>query len=208
MNYKLIPNKNNLKTKEKFENDQYLIKLINITLNCSNIHILNYINDMFYLKSQTEYEEKFNKHSLAIKHDLNMLIEIYSIFQVWMPFEKYDLGELRGNFLEILTYEFIKKSNKNQLEILRETKINIGDYNSHTWDIIVKLEKILHCYECKFSPKTIKRKHLDQMISVFNKLTSSINLVTFSPKEYVIDHLLTLQGTTNPKKYQNTISNI
>lgn len=209
MNFKLEINTNNLKTKEKFKNDCYLLELVNITTKCNDIHVLNYIRDMFYLKSLDEYENKYNKSCLAMIQQTNSLNIIYNIFKLWLPFERYNLGELRGYFLELLTVTILKQSNITDNEIFQESKVKLENYTSYTWDIIINKDNILHCYECKFSPNNIRRKHIDQIISLYNKLTKThLNLVTFTEREYLIDQILFLRNNTNPKKYNEIISKI
>lgn len=67
MTFELEINMNNIKIHENFLNDSYLEEIITITINCTDIHILNYIQDMFYLRTTDEYENKYQKSCLAIK---------------------------------------------------------------------------------------------------------------------------------------------
>lgn len=65
------------------------------------------------------------------------LTYLYNIFKKWNPYEKYNIRELRGFFFEELTTHYLKSNDK---KIILESNIVIGDYKSHTWDLIIKEE--------------------------------------------------------------------
>ena len=49
-----------------------------------------------------------NYFFLFLKSNVNDAIKVHEIFCEWKPFDKYDLGQLRGSFLEELTLELLK----------------------------------------------------------------------------------------------------
>lgn len=207
--YLIKENTNNIKSKKRFYEDKYLNELSNLALKYSNnIHLLNYIKTMLYFNDNEKYDESFSKITKAIPYNYKEIMQIYDLFKIWQPFNKYNMGELRGNFLENLYLKILRKKyglNK----IHKESQIIINDYYSHTWDFIVELEKNINCYECKFSPSVLKRKHINQMLGLYNKLkTSRIILVSFTNRSKVIDNIKLLRDDTNTKKYTQNIRHI
>lgn len=81
---------------------------------------------MFYLKSLTEYKEYLPLVLTVNENSIELVLKIYNIFIEWNAFEKYNLGELRGTFLEILTYNLLNKKGKR--EIYKEVNIILDKY--------------------------------------------------------------------------------
>ncbi|RAP50977.1 MAG: hypothetical protein BZ133_04110 [Methanosphaera sp. SHI613] len=162
---------------------------------------------MFYLKSLDEYKKYLPLILTVNENSIELVMKIYNIFIEWNAFEKYNLGELRGTFLEILTYKLLNKKGKG--EIYKEVNIILGKYTSHTWDIILKLNNSINLLEAKFSSNVLKRKHLNQMISSFNKLPNSyIFLVSYDEKTIIKDKLINLKENTTQSKYDSILHNI
>ncbi len=207
--YLIKENTNNIKSKKRFYEDKHLKQLTKLTLKYSNnIHLLNYIKNMLYYNNSDKYDESFSKITKALPNNYKEVMQINDLFKTWQPTNKYNMGELRGNFLEIL-YSKVLERKYSTNKIHKESNIIIEDYHSHTWDFIVELEKILKCYECKFSPSALQRKHINQMIGLYNKLdTSRPILVSFTNKTKIIDCIKLLRENTNPDKYHQNITHI
>ncbi|MBR0472247.1 MAG: hypothetical protein IJI98_06065 [Methanosphaera sp.] len=206
--YIIKENINNLNSKQRFSTDPFLSKLINILVNNkegSNIH--EYVRDMFYFKSIEEYQRYLPHVLIAYEESYELVMKIYNLFMEWNVFDKYNLGELRGNYLEMLLFEYIKE-NHYDANVYREVNVLIGDYKSHVWDVVLESEDYISLFESKFSSKVLKRHHINQMIGLFNKLPESeIYLVAYENKEVLTDSLDELQEETSKTKYDNIIKN-
>ena len=56
LTYEIIENKNNIKSKQRFYNDNNLNKLINILIKYTgSFKVHNFVRDLFYVKSTSEY---------------------------------------------------------------------------------------------------------------------------------------------------------
>lgn len=131
-----------------------------------------------------------------------------SFFFQWKPYEQYEMSECRGIFLEELTLKYLKTNYKNDT-IYPESKIIIDNYSSHTWDMIINLDKYYKLYECKYSTYYLKRKHLDNMISLKNKLKNSrIYLVIYENKTLIDYVIKKLKMNTNKDIYEENIKKI
>ena len=207
-NYDIIENKNNIKSKERFYKDSYLNQLIGIVVNYKgSFKIHNLVRDLFYLKTMDEYEELLTKYLRIYELHHEIIYRIYNLFTNWLPFEIYNLGQLRGNYLELLSYKYLKQSYPS-LKIHMESNILVNDFKSHTWDLIVELPELLQLYECKFSPNSIKRHHINQMIALKNKLpNSSLFLVFYDINEWVTFNIKKLREDTQKDKYDDIIDN-
>lgn len=120
--------------------------MINI---CSNLNLsLNdylFIRECFYLCDQKEYENHFNDFKILNEDSCNAK-KIYTLFKEWKSYSYYNLGLLRGNFLEILSYNLLNSHFKTDVKY-RESKIFLDNYYSHTWDIIIRVEELYYLYE-------------------------------------------------------------
>lgn len=205
MDIKINANELNLKSKEKFSNDEHLESLIQYIFNNSeiaNIHKLT--NRFFYCYNLLECEEEYKLILELEETNFQELTHLYNIFKKWNPYEKYNIRELRGFFFEELTTHYLKSNDK---KIIRESNIVIGDYKSHTWDLIIKEE----CYfiECKMYYSSIKRSTIDKMVSIRNKLSeATVFLSSYTNKNLISDHLMTLQKDTSDDKYDLILKNI
>lgn len=208
MDITILENTANIKTKEKFQKDYYLNKLIDYTIQYSKSPGVNtFINVMFYVKKIKDYDNQFYMFNMTYPESIEEINQIYILFNNWKPFELYNLGELRGNFLELLSYKLINNEFEGY-DIYRESKIKIQDYISHTWDIIIE-NHIMYLFECKFSQESIKRNHLDQMVGLMNKLDDmrySTFLVFYSPSEKVYNRLKNLQLNTKTEKFEEIMN--
>ena len=138
------------------------------------------------------------------QHDI--IFDIYNIFIDWLPFEIYNMGELRGNYLELVSYRYMEE--KYSETIYKESNVTIAEYRSHTWDLIIELNNSLQLYECKFSPKSLKRNHINQMIGLKNKLDISLLfLVLYDNKEIVEFNINQLREDTKKENYNQLLSN-
>ena len=127
---------------------------------------------------------------------------IYNIFLEWNPYEKHDMGLIRGIFLEKLTHHLLKKIYPNE-KIYYESKIIIENYKSHDIDFIMKIKNILKVYESKFSTKALKRHQLDNFGDLLDKYTyTEIFLVFFERKKEVQK---TMNKYVRNTKRKNTI---
>lgn len=162
---------------------------------------------MFYFKSIVEYQRYLPQVLIAYEEFYELVMKIYNLFMEWNVFDKYNLGELRGNYLELLLFEYIKENSHDE-KVYREVNVIIGDYKSHVWDVVSESDDCLSLYESKFSSKVLKRHHINQMIALFNKLPESeIYLVAYENKEVLMDSLDELQKDTSKIKYDNIIKN-
>lgn len=204
MNIKIVENLNNLKNKEKLLEDQNLLNLIDLCLK-KHLSIYDYllIKDYFYLTSVNEYKNHFND-SKEFYTNINNSKIIYKLFKEWKPYEHYNLGELRGNFLELLFYTILNNFYSNT--IFRESIIYLDDYKSHTWDIIMKYKKIYYLYECKFSSQSIKRSQINQMVGLNNRAKIfKMFLIFFESHDKIWDKLHELKYDTHFLKYNNML---
>lgn len=203
--YEIKENINNPKSKKRFYKDKYLNELINIIINYNGSFKLHHlVRDMFYVKSLEEYETILTKYLIIHTTYHKIIFEIYNLFTNWLPFEIYNLGELRGNYLEMLSYNYLQQHHDEK--IYKESNIIINDYTSHTWDLIVELNN-LHLYECKYSARLLKRNHINQMIGLNNKLPKSeLFLVFYDIKEMVDFNIRKLREDTRKEKFDEIIS--
>lgn len=204
--YKLLINQKNIKNKEKYFKDPYLNEITDLCINYSqNIHILNYIRLMLYFKNNEQYDKELSKAVIALSSYYKEIILINDLFKKWQPFNKYDMGQLRGIFLELLIFKILKNNYPENI-IKQETKILLEDYQSYTWDFIVELTNHLDCYECKYSPYSIKRKHIDQIVAFSNKCQkSNIFLACFTSKDKITDSLILLKENTKIDKFKENL---
>lgn len=204
--FKLVINQKNLDNRNVLFENTFLNELTDIIIDNKKFRgTINFIRDMFYLKSIEEYDFALNRCLIGYANNFQIFLDVYNLFKEYKPYKKYDLGLLRGRFLELLSYKYLKRLYDKDV-IYSESKIKINDYESHFWDIIIKLEDILKLYECKFSSKTIKRSHLNSMLSLKNKIhQSEIYLTTFEHKDIVMDDLNDLICDTSQIKFDNML---
>ena len=203
MNIQIKENKDNIKRKQLLLSDSYFKSLINITLKYSQYEeIHEFIKDFLSINYKKGYEEYLNTY-----HDENKY-EIYNLFVQWRPYELYNMNECRGIFFEEFILKYLKSYEESGI-IYTESKIIINDYSSHTWDIIVDLDNFFKLYECKFSSYHIKRKHIDKMISLKNKLQNSkIYLTVYENKSLVEYTIRNLRQNTDMEKYEDNLKKI
>lgn len=209
----LIPNKNNINSKSKFKEDYYFEIITKLLINeIDNPYIHNNIKRLFNFTSVEQYEKlsanliKLMDSTTYKEHYPNIFL--CNIFKIWKPYEKYNLGECKGYFFELFTYKLLNRLyNENKLYL--ETSFKIGNYYSHTWDIILKILNVYYCYECKFSLKYFKRKHLNQMLSLKNNLNNSnLYLVTYHSLPLAKDCFERIKENTSKDKYENMLNQI
>ena len=108
--------------------------------------------------------------------------------------------------MELLSFRLLSKKFKDEL-IFRESKLNIGNFLSHTWDIIIELDKHYNCYECKFSSFSLKRIHIDKMLASKHKSDNiSIFLVVLHQLSFINQKLKIIQGNTSDEKYDELLN--
>lgn len=121
---------------------------------------------------------------------------IHNLFSKWKPYEKYNLANCRGAFLEELSYTMLKEKNPTA-NIHTETQIILENYQSHYWDILI-INDIIKAYECKFSAYSIKRKHIDKMWEFKNKiLNSKVYLIVYDNEKLIKQKMTTLLQETD-----------
>ena len=148
---------------------------------------------MLYCEDNEEYKFLFTNFIIGYKEYQDQLIDLFDLFYKWNPFEKYQLSQLRGIYLELIVYQLLKEKYPKDL-IYQECYIKIGSYNSHTWDILINLDDYPKFYECKFTPHNLKRKHINEMIGLTKILpTSLIFLVSLKLRKRILDKLFTLK---------------
>ena len=191
MNIKIRTSENNLKSKKKFMNDEYFQKLIEyLTNNHTSPRIHNFTRYLFYAKSGKEYDILLKKF-LNKNTQENDLQHIHNLFSKWKPYEKYNLANCRGAFLEELSYNMLKEKNPSTT-IHTETQILLEDYQSHYWDILI-IGDIIKAYECKFSAYSIKRKHIDKMWEFKNKIINSkVFLIVYDNEKIIKQKIMAI----------------
>ena len=169
MNISIQKNTKLIKSKENLFNDSYLNRVINLLVDDEKyFEIIYSIRHLFYMTNEANYEREFKLMITRYYDKITECKEVYHIFKEWKPYDKYDMGECRGIFLELLSYKLLIKK-YGEKNIFRESNLIIGQFQSHTWDAILKLDNSYKCYECKFSSKNITRSHLNSMIGTKNK---------------------------------------
>jgi len=142
---------------------------------------------------------------MVYKEHYEIIFKIFTLFTNWIPYEKYNLGELRGNFLEFLSYNYLNDIYDKSI-IYQESNIILKEYKSHTWDIIVDSNQLL-LYECKFSSLSLKRSHINKMIGLKNKLEKvDIFLVFYESKLKVKNNIENLQENTKKYKFNDMLT--
>ena len=206
--YIIKENKNNLRSKKRFYKDKYLLELINIiTKYKGTFKIHNFVRDLLYVKRLEEYDAILTKYLIIHNEHPTIILQIYGLFTNWSPFETYNMGQLKGNYLELLSYSYMRQ--KYSQKIYEESNIILDNYQSHTWDLILELNEKLYLYECKFSAKILKRKHIDQMTGLKNRIpTSSLFLVIYDTNEIIKFNLKQLRKNTGKYKYDKIIHQI
>lgn len=209
MLFHIEKNLNNFKNRNKYSNDIYLKKLVDLSMINHSVPGLNiFIRYMFYSLNEDEYTSQLYLMNNSYPTSMEELTKVYNIFIEWKPYEKYNMGEIRGVFLEFLTYAIIEKEFIDY-DIYRESNVILSNYKSHTWDVIVDLINYLNLYECKFSFESFKRKHLDQIVALMNKLEGSNSFVVFFQyKQKILLILDTLQNDTSDEKFKVMLSKI
>ncbi|RAP43808.1 MAG: hypothetical protein BZ136_09350 [Methanosphaera sp. rholeuAM74] len=209
MNVQIKQNKNNIKRKEDLLSDSYFNSLLNITIKYSQYEeIHEFIKDLLTMNNEQDYKEYLDTFQDENNGLYEKLYEVYNLFSQWKPWKLYNMSECRGMFFEELILKYLKPNNMDG-NIYTESKMIVNDYSSHTWDIIVELNKYFKLYECKFSSYHIKRKHVDKMVSLKNKLQNSkIYLTVYENKSLVEYTLKKLRQDTNKEKYENNLKKI
>ena len=200
-------NENNLKSKDKFSDDVDLQNLVDYCIINNSVEGLNsFIRVLFFIEEYNGYELALNRAKIRFKHSEKELTIVCNIFRKWIPYEKYNLGECRGAFLEILSYKRISLQYPNHI-IKQEINLFLEDYKSHTWDILLEEDLIYYLFECKFSSVSIKRSHLNHMLGDYNKLkVIRMFLIFFTTKNKVLDYLLSLQEDTGNSEYESMLN--
>lgn len=209
MNIEIKQNTNNIKRKQQVLSDSYFNSLINIALRHSQYEeIHEFIKDYLTINNINSYKDYLDTYQDENNELYELLYEIYDLFTQWKPCESYNLTECRGIFFEELIFKYIRSNNKDGT-FYSESKINVDNYSSHTWDIIFNLNEYYKFYECKFSAYHIKRKHIDKIVSLKNKLQKSkVYLVVYENKQLIEYTLKNLQQNTNKEKYENNLKKI
>ncbi|MBR0473060.1 MAG: hypothetical protein IJI98_10235 [Methanosphaera sp.] len=209
MEIKIEENTSNLKNRTKFFNDFYLKMLVEICIDCHDVHgVLMFIRYMFYSFSLDEYDEQLSLVNIYYNESMEILTQIHLIFSEWKPFDKYNMGELRGAFLELFVYELLR-SVYGLEHVYQESRIIIGDFKSYTLDFIVQLEDVFNMYECKFSVESFKRNHLNQLISIVNKYENcNLFVIFFQPYKKVYTIFDIIQESTSNEKFQKMLDKL
>lgn len=205
----IIPDKGNIKRKEKFSQDIKFNQLSELSLNyLKKPFVHRFIRTLFYFKDSKKYEELYKNFITKYEWNIDELSLIYNLFIEWKPFEKYDLGECRGYFLELFSFKLLKEQYP-KINIYEESRIKYMNYNSHVWDFIIILDSVINFYECKFSPRFIKRSHIDQMVGLTSVLEKSkIFLICYDFQELLIDSLYLLQKETSSDRFNEILNKI
>ena len=136
-----------------------------------------------------------------------LAFEVYGLFLQWNAYEKYNLGEVRGAFLELLTFKLLKNIHDNS-NIHRESYVKLDDYRSHSWDIIVEIDDILELYECKFSFESLKRGQLNQIFGSINNLNANVFLIFYQLKRKLTDNIEIWRENTSKDKFDYLINSV
>lgn len=139
MNICLENNSNIIKSKNRFFNEVYMNKLVDLIVEEDYSFLLPFIRSYFFIVEEVKYEKYYNMMKVRFPNQHYKCKVIFDLFKNWKPFEHYNMGGCRGAFLELLTFRLLgnKYSEDN---IYRESKIIIGDYHSRTWDSIYYYE--------------------------------------------------------------------
>ena len=145
MNISIQKNTKLIKSKENLFNDSYLNRVINLLVDDEKyFEIIYSIRHLFYMTNEANYEREFKLMITRYYDKITECKEVYHIFKEWKPYDKYDMGECRGIFLELLSYKLLIKK-YGEKNIFRESNLIIGQFQSHTWDAILKeVYKIYH----------------------------------------------------------------
>lgn len=198
-------NKNITKSKQKMFNDKHLNTLVNLIINNDYNSLLSPIKYFFSITSEKNYDKQYYLMKIRYDTQIDKCEKIYNIFKKWKPYEKYNMGECRGTFLESLTYNYLIKR-YTQENVIRESKIIINDYQTHTWDSICIYKENINCYECKFSIKSLKRGNIDNMLGILKRKTNiNLYIVTLDIKEDFTNNILQLRENTNITTFNNMI---
>jgi len=93
------------------------------------------------------------------------------------------MSNLRGIFLELLTYKFLQFT-YSEKQINHESILIIGDFVTNPIDFVIKRESDIDCYECKFSSYSIKKNQIDIFIGLKNKsIYLNVSLVLFESRQ-------------------------
>lgn len=207
MTYEIKINMNNIKNKEIFIKDKYMINLIDFIYQNSeikNVHKLT--KRLFYCYNLNESEEEYNLIIQLEEHKFKELTYIYNLFCSWNPYNKYNIRQLRGFFFEQLNYIYFQSIYDND-EIITEAKVFVNGYSSHTLDLIVKSNDIF--VECKFNYNSIKRDTINKMSTLKNKIPQSNAIISsYSNKNLIKDHLITLREDSSIEKYKILLNKI
>lgn len=204
----IVFNRNNINNRRKFYNDVYLNRLVDLSIANYNISGLNiFIRYMFYSYNALDYEEMLSSFNLMYNESISCLFEVYGLFLQWNAYEKYNLGEVRGAFLELLTFKLLKNIHDNS-NIHRESYVKLDDYRSHSWDIIVEIDDILELYECKFSFESLKRGQLNQIFGSINNLNANVFLIFYQLKRKLTDNIEIWRENTSKDKFDYLINSV
>jgi len=197
----IVFNRNNYNNRRKFYDDIYLNRLVDLSIENYNKSGLNiFIRYMFYSYNSNDYEEMLSSFSLMYNESISCLFEVYELFLQWNVYKNYNLGEVRGAFLELLTFKLLKNIHDNS-SIYRESYVKRDDYQSHSWDIIVEIDDLLELYECKFSFESLKRGQLNQIFGSINNLNADVFLIFYQLKRKLNDNIEIWRENTSKDKF-------
>lgn len=202
MEIEIKENHKAIQSKENITHNQHLNTLIQtFTSSKHQKELTTIIRYLLYYKSIDECKNLYKFMKLRYP-EIDDAFTIHNIFLEWNPYEKHDMGLIRGIFLEKLTHHFLKKIYPNE-KIYCESKIIIDNYKSYDIDFVIKIKNILKVYESKFSTKALKRHQLDNFGDLLDKYTyTEIFLVFFERKKEVQE---TINEYIRNTKRKNTI---
>ena len=157
-----------MENRRKIHANKDIIRLVNIILNneiC--ISLIEDIKTLFYIQTMEKLDEIIKENSkLYSGNELEIINKIANCFKSLLN-SNLSLDNIRGGFLELLVYTFLNKMYPHN-EIFEEVRILYGNFKSNlTFDIVLNFNNDQYnAYECKFSPRYIKRKHIDNLSSL------------------------------------------
>lgn len=65
----------------------------------------------FFITDENGYTKQYYLMKIRYYDQIENCEMVYKLFMKWKPYEKYDMGECRGTFLELLSYKLLTKKN-------------------------------------------------------------------------------------------------
>ena len=185
-------------TINRLHNDKSIIYLSNLAFNSQEDILLDIIVAAFEMENETDRREYLSKIK---EYYLNkgIIFDVKEFDEHVDNFLSKNFGNMKGTFLELLTYKLIKEYCSYD-EIYKECKVtfNNGVEKSHPYDIITQ-NNIIRFIDIKFSCYHLSPTHLKDLVEYLDEKNVESYLIS-------LDTLSKIEDQLNLLNFQNKIT--